>query len=127
RRSSTGTRRGRAVVGVVAGLVTMWTLCAPAWATGPAGSHEALCARGNAAAAQASTRACATIQHERDLISVGSGLAGAPPGIPTSIGQPGGPAASLGQGLGGIASTATTQLALTALETWVSGGATFVL
>jgi hypothetical protein len=42
-------------------------------------------------------------------------------------GQLGGATAAVGQGLGGIASTATTQLALSALGSWVSGGATFVL
>jgi hypothetical protein len=57
------------------------------------------------------------------LVTTGlGGLAG-----PALGGALGGPASALGQGITGLASTATTALALTAIGTWVSGGATFVL
>lgn len=60
----------------------------------------------------------ASVRAVIDPVSVGSGLVGAPPI---------GPAGSLGQGLTGIASTATTNLALNIVQSWVTGGATFVV
>lgn len=53
-----------------------------------------------------------------DPVAPGSGLLGT---------SPAGAAGSLGQGVTSIASSATTDLALSAVESWVSGGATFVL
>ncbi len=48
------------------------------------------------------------------------------PGLPLPGGEPGGPVSSLGQGLTGLASSATG-LGLTAIVSWVSDGAAFVL
>jgi hypothetical protein len=87
-------------------------------------------------------QACSGAQHAGALLGGGAGplggvgqLGGVPGtggvpglgGVPGVGGAPGGPSASLGQGIGNIASTATTGLALSAIGTWVTGGAAYVL